>query len=379
MKALDRYIFAQLAIATVATTVALTLTVWLTQSLRLFDFIVNRGLPAESFLLFAALLIPSFLTIVLPVAAFVSVLFIFNKLSTDSELIVMRACGLSQYSVARPALLLALICTLAMYLITLYVLPLSFRNFKDLQHDIRTNYSSVLLEEGVFTEVEDEVVIYIGSRTPEGQLLDIMVHDQREAEIPVTIVAEVGEILAGETGPVLVLHQGNRQNFDPEQRQLNTLSFERYALQLSEAKSEERTWREAPERYLHEIFRPAQTTDEERYRSILLANGHQRIAMPLYVPAFVMLALAPFLMGEFSRRGYWKRILVTVVCVTVLQVQVLALEDVVANDIDMLPVIYIGAILPNVLLIYLVFWANPQAWKWPLRLRQGRVARAAGV
>ncbi len=371
MKALDRYMVLQLLATTFATGVALTFTVWLTQSLRLFDYIINRGLPAEKFLTVALLLMPSFLTIVLPVSTFVSVLFVYNKLTTDNELIVMRACGLSQLQVARPALILGALVTLLMFVITLFVLPWSFRSFKDLQHDIRTNYSSILLQEGVFTEIDDDVVIYIGERTEDGKLLDVLVHDTREPEAPVTIMSEISEILGGSQGPVLVLYRGQRQQFDRETRELSNLSFDRYTLELTEqGAAQQRSWREPSERYLHEIFRPPQNRDDERLRGELLANGHQRIALPLYTPALVLLGIAPFLAGEFSRRGYWKRILAAVLAMALLQVQILALEDMVAGDLDLLPVIYIGVLAPNFLLAWLLFFARPERWAARRRLRR---------
>lgn len=363
MKSLDRYVLLQLLGATFATSLALTFTVWLTQSLRLFDYIINRGLPAEKFVIFAALLMPSFLTIVMPIATFVSVVFVYNKLATDNELIVMRSCGLSQLQVAKPALLLGVVVTLLMFLITLYVLPLSFRSFKDLQHDIRTNYSAVLLQEGIFTEIDDNVVIYVGQRTPGGQLLDVLVHDTREPANPITIMSEVSEITSGDSGPVLILYRGQRQQFDRSTHELSNLSFDRYALELADqGADEQRIWREPPERYLHEIFRPPQNFLDERHRGELLANGHQRLALPLYTPALVLLGVAPFLAGEFSRRGYWKRILAAVVVVALIQVQVLAVEDVVANDLALIPLVYAGLLLPNLLMIWLIFWAKPERW-----------------
>src|SRR3546814_6353737 len=85
---ISRYILGQLAMATVFVTVALTFAIWLTQSLRLIDYIVNRGLPASTFLTFVGLLLPSFLGVVLPVATFVAILFVYHKLAMDSELVV---------------------------------------------------------------------------------------------------------------------------------------------------------------------------------------------------------------------------------------------------------------------------------------------------
>ena len=70
MPAITRYILNQLIIVTFFVTLGLTLAVWLTQALRFLDYIVNRGLPAATFFAFVGLLLPSFLGVVLPIAAF---------------------------------------------------------------------------------------------------------------------------------------------------------------------------------------------------------------------------------------------------------------------------------------------------------------------
>src|SRR6266436_7617659 len=88
-------------------TAALSAAIRLAQSLRLIDLIVNRGLSVEVFLYLAALILPRFLDIVLPIGVFIAVLFTFNRLITESELVVMRSAGLSPLSLAKPVLELA--------------------------------------------------------------------------------------------------------------------------------------------------------------------------------------------------------------------------------------------------------------------------------
>src|SRR6476659_5609331 len=95
MMVLDRYIFRQSFSVMLVVTAVLTTAVWLAQSLRLVDLIVNRGLSAELFLYLALLILPRFLDIVLPIGAFIAVLFTFNRLTSESELVAMRSVGLS--------------------------------------------------------------------------------------------------------------------------------------------------------------------------------------------------------------------------------------------------------------------------------------------
>ncbi len=90
-KRLDRYIFRQLLLALIAVTSGLTALIWLTQSLRFVELVVNHGLSFGVFLRLTALLIPSFVAVILPITTFVVVQFVYQRLAGDRELTVMRA------------------------------------------------------------------------------------------------------------------------------------------------------------------------------------------------------------------------------------------------------------------------------------------------
>ena len=103
MHGLTRYILRQSLGTTLFVTIALSAAIWLTQSLRLVDLIVNRGLSAELFFYLGILILPRFIDIVLPIGIFIAVLFTYNKLTAESEIVVMRAAGMSQFGLAKPA------------------------------------------------------------------------------------------------------------------------------------------------------------------------------------------------------------------------------------------------------------------------------------
>ncbi len=98
---LDRYVFRQLLIALLAATSALVALIWLTQSLRFVELVVNRGLSLWVFLQLTGLLIPNFVAVILPITTFVVVQFVYGRLSGDRELTVMRAAGMSPIALAR--------------------------------------------------------------------------------------------------------------------------------------------------------------------------------------------------------------------------------------------------------------------------------------
>src|ERR1700722_11536232 len=130
MRRYNDYIAKQLAQAAVLITLSLTSIIWLTQALRFIDFIVNRGISFVSFLELTLLLIPSLMLFVIPFAFLCAALYVYYRLMMDSELLVLSGAGLSRFQIALPAIRIALIGTLFSYCISLYILPVSYHEFK---------------------------------------------------------------------------------------------------------------------------------------------------------------------------------------------------------------------------------------------------------
>ena len=139
----QRYILRQLLGPFVLVALGLTAVVWLSQSLRIIDLIVNKGLSLSTFMLMSMLVLPTFLGAILPIALFCSLLFVYNRLIIDSELVSLRAAGVGQWSLAKPALMMATIIAVISYAIVMYVMPVSHREFKERQFVLRGDHSSL--------------------------------------------------------------------------------------------------------------------------------------------------------------------------------------------------------------------------------------------
>jgi lipopolysaccharide export system permease protein len=321
---------------------------FLVGSLRWIGYIVNRGLPASTFFYFIALLLPSFMSVILPIAAFCAALFIYYKLIMDSELVVLRAAGMSQLQLARPAIGLAGVTVVAVYSITLYFLPASYGAFKQLQNDIRGDYSAALLQEGVFNNVAEGITVYVRERSTDGELRGILVHDSRETDQPITMMAERGALVRSEQGPRVVMVNGNRQQVERPGGRLSLLYFDRYTVELSEVQgSVHARWREPRERYLHELFNPTDDPDDLRNYDELIAEGHQRLAGPLQGLGFVLVALAALLSGQLNRRGQVRRVLAAILCIAALEALSLASHDLAIRSLQTVPAMYAVSILPG--------------------------------
>ncbi len=347
-------------------TVGLTLAIWLSQSLRFVDLIVNKGLPVTTFLYLALLLLPRFLTIVLPIALFCATLFTYNKLMSDSELVVMRAAGLGQGGLARPALLVAVAAVAVLYALNLYFLPVSYRAFKDLYTDIRNEYYSLVLREGTFQELTDGITVFVRERSRSGSLAGILVHDSRDPAQPVTYMAESGALISTEGNPRVVLIQGSRQTIDSKTKRLSILYFDRYTVEvdLKRAATESR-WREPRERYIDELFYPDDSPADRQYAKQIKAEGHQRVIAPLLAITVTLIALACLLHGDVDRRGQTKRVLLAIFATTLVQAGGLALHNLAAKYSEAIPAMYLVAVLPMFACLYFLHWRPRRGRRMP--------------
>ena len=358
MSRLTRYILRQLSLPVAFISVALVGVVWLTQSLRFVDLIVNRGLSASHFLYLTMLLLPCILAVILPVALLCGVLFTYHRLSFDSEIIVMKSAGLSQKALAVPAIIMALIVTVATYGLTLYLQPLGFRTFKDQQFTIRHNYATVLIREGTFNNVIKGVTVYVRERHG-GELLGILVHDSREPEKAITVMAERGTLVQTGAGPRFVMENGNRQERHRDSDQLSLLYFDRYTLDLALiAESPESRWREPGERYISELLFPGDSAAADYYKDKLRAEAHKRFVTPLYCIAFVLIALAAILSGEFDRRYEWRRILYAAAGSVAVQVIGISLVPIVATTPGLFLLLYLNIIIASCVAIWILLLAR---------------------
>lgn len=346
MTGLSRYILRQSFGVMVFVTAALSAAVWLAQSLRLIDLIVNRGLSIDVFLYLAVLILPRFLDIVLPIGVFIAVLFTFNRLSAESELVVMRAAGVSPMALARPVLLLAVIAFAVLMSLSLYLLPISSRAFKDLQFEIRNRFVSSLIQEGTFTTVSDKLTFYIRNRDRNGDAVGLLINDSRDPQRPVTILAERAAFVDTAAGSRIVMINGNRQQYDPQTRKLSVLTFKRYTLDLDSLQDVPVVrFRGAQERFLGELLFPPPGLDPLIRRSFIM-EAHQRLLIPLSALSFAVIPLACLLPGEFSRRGQLKRVVAAIAAAFVFQSTSLGVNDFAARFGQAIPLMYIVDLLP---------------------------------
>lgn len=360
---LDHYVFRQLLLALVVVTGGLTALVWLTQSLRFVELVVNRGLSIAVFLHLTGLLIPSFIVVILPITTYVVVQFTYHRMAGDRELTVMRSIGLSPLALSRPALVVALFSVLAGYTLSLWLVPATLFQFRAYQWEIRNTIAAFLLQEGVFTSVSDKLTVYVRSREANGGMTGIMIDDARDGTAHATIFAERGQLLEGVRGPRVLLFNGSRQEIDHQTGRLNILTFQQNEIDLTEAARDAGVrLREMAEVSLWELLRPNPPSPRDVPRWI--AEGHKRLTMPLTALSYTLVALYAALAGTFRRHGGMLRVFLTVMVVVVLLGVGLGISNFAARDNTLIPLMWLHAVGPGLVAAWLLY--GPMIRRSPL-------------
>ncbi|MGN6670091.1 MAG: LPS export ABC transporter permease LptF [Candidatus Nucleicultricaceae bacterium] len=317
-----RYVLKQLVISTFSITLILTFSMWLTQSLRFIDFVLLRGFPLTTFFKFIFFLIPDLLSILLPVATLIGVIYTYSKIYSDSELIILRASGLSNLQIIKPALMLSGIIIVILYAINFYFLPASFQKFKAMEAEIRTKVGTHMIHPGEFIPVKN-VMLFVDKKNSDGSLEGILIQDDSNPEKKVIVMAEQGMIIEQEKSFKVVLLNGTRQEFNVTQQKPSLLTFKQYTMDLSIADKEQEKREIKPyERFIDELINPSDENLDDHLALKLKAEAHQRIVIPLTVVALVLIGLCFLLRGDYVRRGKSIRIVRAIVACLVIELMV---------------------------------------------------------
>jgi lipopolysaccharide export system permease protein len=320
MPRLSSYVLVQLIGPTAMFAFLMTCVVWLTQSLRLLDLVINRGQSAPTFVYLTILILPSLLVIILPIAYFAGTLYALSKLSTDSELVVMSSAGYSRTQLAVPVFISAAIVMALTYLCGLYLEPTGQRAMKDKVMDIRADIGAALLNEGEFNTPAVGLTVFIREISSDGHIRGVLVHDSRDKNHPITYLAESGQLAQTPAGARLLMDGGTIEQTGASGAQLSVLKFKSYPFDLDQFASSSRVAdRAASELFLGELFYPPPNL-APAMRNAFIAEGHNRLSEPLYCVAFALIALATITRGRRARGAQALRLTLASVAAAALRI-----------------------------------------------------------
>jgi lipopolysaccharide export system permease protein len=346
MSLFSRYVFRQVANAFVIILVTLTTIVWLATALKQLDLIVSQGQGFVLFLKMTFLTLPSLMALIAPNAMLMASLYTLDRMNGDSELIVMTAAGAPIWRIGAPFVLLASMVCVVILICNLWVMPASMRALRALITQVRTDVISQVLQPGRFSSTEPGLTFHIRDRSPTGDLLGLLVHDERDDEQIMSYLADRGRIISNEDGSYLVMFDGHVHRYEtksPDQG-AQIVAFDQYVLNISDLNPKDTGSKELRprERYLSELLNPDPKLLKQRGAAGQLRTElHDRFSTPFYPLLFACLAVAILGHARTTRESRWAQILIAAGIAVGLRVSGLTASNLVTLSAGATPLVYV--------------------------------------
>ena len=309
MRIFGRYVFRQAAGALVLILLSLSGVVWIALALRQLNLVTTEGQDMLTFIKMTTLALPNMMAMIAPIALLVAVIHTLNRLSGDSELIVLTAAGANTWTIARPLLVLAFLVAAAVATVNHVGMPWSLKQLREYVIQVRTDLISQVIQPGRFSSPEPGLTFHIRDRALNGELKGLLMHDTRDQKVATSYLAERGSIIKQGGQSFLLMHTGHvlRRPLGPNDTP-QIVAFESYMIDLDrfEPKTGHVELKPA-ERYFHELAYPKpDDPDFKRQPGQFRAELHERFANPFYAFAFVLIAVAFIGRAQSTRQNRWQ-------------------------------------------------------------------------
>ena len=348
----DRYLFAQMMRTTIAVSITLVGIMWLFQTIRILEVVINRGAPISEFLLMSVTVIPLWLTIAVPIGAFVAVTWVFHRAVADRELLVMQASGRSAFQLARAPVGLGILLTFLLALNSTILLPMSFGVYKQVQFKVRNSIPTVMLQDDVFIDVVEGMTMLIGEKFNDGLARDIFIHDERTEGKIITLTARVGKFIERDGLPAVLLQDGERMELGSDEEAGAKLLFDTHTVTMAPQGRKEATRMpiDVNEDSITNLLDTAKSPSPA-YINQRLAEGHYRIVSPALALVLVLTASCGVLYGQI-RRSTWSRRTTISFCATMFFIgAVISARSLVTAVPAAVPLLYASVIIPGIFML----------------------------
>ncbi len=360
MARFDRYLLSQLLVLFGFFSLILVLIYWINRAVRLFDQLIADGQNIWVFLELTSLSLPSIIRVVLPLSAFVSAVYVTNRMASDSELTVVQATGYSPFRLARPVVYFGVIVAVLMSVLVHALVPWSTERLSLRQSEIAENITARLLTPGEFLSPSDGTTFYIRDVSIQGEMLDIFISDTTNPDLSITYTATKAYLIRSDNGPQLVMIDGLAQTLDKTNNRLLTTGFDDFAYDVGNlidtGISTRRPASGLPTWDLigasDKLLEATQSTQTD-----LWLRAHDRFAQVALSFVAALVGFAALVAGGFSRFGLWRYIMLAIFLVVVLKVLESTGSSIARKDPDVMwPFMYlagVGGIIISAALLFI--------------------------
>ncbi len=306
---IHRYIIREISIPALLSLLIFTCVLLMGKIPRITELIINKGVPAAQILQLFSYLLPTFLTITIPLSFLLGILLAFGRLSADSEFVALKASGISLYNLVKPVFILAIFFSLLTAWITISIQPASKAGFRSKLFQIAASSASVSVKPRVFNDNFEGIVLHVRGIDEDSKIMqNVFISDEREGKTPATIIAQQGRFISspGQFRLTLRLTDGtiHRQSRQGDSSTYQIIRFTNYDINLdlgNQLGDRHKHRQKAGELSWKKLNRAIVTASNDKTRHNLQAEKYERIVIA-FAPIVLLLVGIPLGL-QSSRSG----------------------------------------------------------------------------
>jgi lipopolysaccharide export system permease protein len=277
---------------------------FLVKLIPFLNFVLELNIGIADFIRLFSYLFPNIFLYSIPMAAMMGVTIGFARLSSDSEILALKASGISMYQMLPPVIIVAALIAILTSYFSIRLIPLSEIAMKQLTYQLLKEKINKGIKEHVFTEALGDVVVYVDKIDEStGKWKDVWVSDMRGVENPVITMASTGWMKSNikDMAVTIVLKNGSLHRPDNQNAQI--VQFDKYQINipLRPPESNAARLKRSGEMTMRELLEEAATVkeDNEHKRKVLI-EFHRRLVLPV---GCLMISLIGLPLGLQARPG----------------------------------------------------------------------------
>jgi LPS export ABC transporter permease LptF/LPS export ABC transporter permease LptG len=210
-KLLDRYILREMVAPSLIGLLVFTFVLLIDQIPRLLAVLVARSADLTTILRVFLNLLPSILAVTIPMAFLLGVLLAFGRMASDSEIVALRAVGVSPGRLLTPVMMMAGAMTLLTFYINAVALPAANQAHRELVFSLLISKARTDVRPRTFTDslLPGRMMLYVQDIEPDtGVWKNLLIHDTTSPGEPKLILAKTGVLVIDRENHVVTLRLG---------------------------------------------------------------------------------------------------------------------------------------------------------------------------
>ncbi len=298
---IHRYIIKEILSPTLLCIVIFTMVMVMGRAFKLADLIISKGVSLTDILVLLATLLPTSLSISLPLAFLMGIMIGLGRMSADSETVALKAAGRGLARISIPVFALAFCFALLTGATNIWVKPWCYSAFATKSFEIVRQKATIGFQPRVFMNQFNDLVLYANEIDDRANQMHGLFIVEKKPESTSWVFADSGNILTDEKSKTVTirLHDGvihRQQTKSTENYQL--IHFRNYDIQPEIATINgpaERKQLKPRELSIGKLWNDISSAEDPLKKQGLQAELHSRLTSPLAPLLFVLFGL-PFSM-----------------------------------------------------------------------------------